>query len=102
MKVPGSVIEVLRNEPLEQTEGVLQCVIALNKLMAVVNRNFGGKSILGVSISKSDMFFLEMSDMQAVKERIAMYRGAANHFARRLAEYLEAYFKVQVSSTGIM
>lgn len=38
-----------------------------------------------------------MSDMQAVKERIAMYKGAANHFVRRLSEYLESYFKMQVS-----
>ena len=42
-----------------------------------------------------------MSDMQAVKERIAMYRGMANHFARRLSEFLESYFKMQVNSASI-
>jgi hypothetical protein len=89
-------METLRNEPLEQTEGVVQCGIALNKLMTVVKRNFGGRNLVLFSNAAKKLTIPDMSDMQSVKERIAMYRGMANHFARRLSDFLESYFKMQV------
>jgi hypothetical protein len=37
--------------------------------------------------------------MAAVKEQKAFYKNAAQQFVKKLSDYLESYFKVQVTMT---
>lgn len=80
LRLPGYAIEVLKNEPLDMAEGVMECENALKKLMDIVVAKYG-----------------QMSEMQAVKERLALLQGIANHFATRLSEYLLSFFEQQVT-----
>lgn len=40
---------------------------------------------------------IDMSDMTAVKEQKAYYRNIAQQFIKKLSDYLELFFKIQVS-----
>jgi hypothetical protein len=40
LKLPAFVIETLRNEPLDQIDGVLECERAINTLMKVAKTKF--------------------------------------------------------------
>ncbi|KAI8811526.1 exocyst complex component Sec3-domain-containing protein [Cladochytrium replicatum] len=77
LRVPGYVIEILRNEPLDDPEGVTQCEEATSKLMALIQTKFEDN----------------MGGMQAVKERIALFNGYATQFATRLCDFLMNFFK---------
>ena len=42
LKIPGSVIETLKNEPLDVSDGVKQCEKAILKLSNVIKTDFKG------------------------------------------------------------
>ncbi|KAJ3042939.1 Exocyst complex component 1 [Rhizophlyctis rosea] len=79
LRLPGFIVEILRNEPLDDLDGVSQCEEATDKLSDIVQRKFDE----GVG------------NMQAVKERIALYNGYGNQFAIRLHDYLLGFFHSQ-------
>jgi exocyst complex component 1 len=81
LRVPAYVIEVLKNEPLDQLEGVKECENAINKIMGIIKFKFDGQS-----------------QLLAVKERVNLYQTHANDFAGRLFDYLEAFFSSQATA----
>ncbi|KAI9015084.1 exocyst complex component Sec3-domain-containing protein [Gaertneriomyces semiglobifer] len=80
--LPGYIIEALRNEPLNEDEGIQQCEEATERLMEVVSKKFSG----------------DVGNMQAVKERLALLNGYGVQFAARLQKHLNAYFQTQADS----
>lgn len=80
LRLPGYAVEVLKNEPLDMPEGVKECENALTKLMDILRGKYG-----------------EMTEMQAIKERLSLLQGYANNFSFRLSDYLAKFFEHQVS-----
>ncbi|KAJ3295740.1 Exocyst complex component 1 [Borealophlyctis nickersoniae] len=79
LRLPGFIVEILRNEPLDDPDGIAQCEEATERLAEVINRKFDDG----------------LGDMQAIKERVALYNGYGNQFAARLHNHLKAYFQSQ-------
>ncbi len=79
LKIPGYILETLKNEPLDQPDGVKECCISLQKLVSVLKKDFG-----------------EYKEMNVVKEKLSSYHQHALQFAKRLLDYLETFFKIQV------
>jgi hypothetical protein len=77
MKLPGHILEILRNEPLEFVDGIAQCEEATDKLGQMIKSKFEHKT----------------GELAAVKERIVLFQSFANDFARRLADYLSGFLK---------
>ena len=80
LKLPGYVLEVLKNEPLEFAEGIKLCEEATERLMDSISNKFQA---------------VEIADMKAVKERIVLFQSYANDFAERLSLFLQNLFKSQ-------
>ncbi|KAL2918232.1 hypothetical protein HK105_202159 [Polyrhizophydium stewartii] len=78
LRMPGYALEVLKNEPLDDPNGVNECEMAITKLMDIIQAKFP-----------------DYGDMAAIKERKALLQGYANAFAKRLCEFLSDYFQKQ-------
>ncbi|KAJ3412241.1 hypothetical protein HDV05_001052 [Chytridiales sp. JEL 0842] len=83
LKLPGSVVESLRNEPLDHTDGIKECERAIQKLNEVVKLKF------------DDGF----NDIGMVTERMALLNGYARHFSVRFTDFLTGYVSSMVSQT---
>ncbi|KAJ3047464.1 hypothetical protein HK097_011510, partial [Rhizophlyctis rosea] len=83
LRLPGFIVEILRNEPLEDLDGVSQCEEATDRLSDIISVILTAWARKGVG------------NMQAVKERIALYNGYGNQFAIRLHDYLLGFFHAQ-------
>ncbi|KAJ3103895.1 hypothetical protein HDU96_009117, partial [Phlyctochytrium bullatum] len=79
LKLPGYVAETLRNEPLEDPDGIANCERAVEDLMSVLARKFDST----------------LSEMSVVSERMQLYNGYARQFATRLCDYLVSVISVQ-------
>ncbi|KAJ3120611.1 hypothetical protein HK098_004457 [Nowakowskiella sp. JEL0407] len=82
LQIPGYIIEILRNEPLDDEEGIYQCEEATVKLAEVIHTKFED----------------DLGTMQATKERIALFNGYATQFAVRLSDFLSEFFKIQAAT----
>ncbi|KAI8916885.1 exocyst complex component Sec3-domain-containing protein [Entophlyctis helioformis] len=78
LRFPGYALEVLRNEPLDDPDGVKECENAINKLMDTIQAKFP-----------------ETGDMTAIRERKGLLQSYANDFAKRLCDYLTDFFQKQ-------
>ncbi|KAJ3320672.1 hypothetical protein HDV06_005080 [Boothiomyces sp. JEL0866] len=67
LKVPGYLLEVLQNEPLDSADGIRECETAIEKVMNIIR-------------SKND----EYGDMDATHERVSFLQGHANQFTVRI------------------
>ncbi|KAJ3080543.1 hypothetical protein HK102_002976 [Quaeritorhiza haematococci] len=81
MKLPGYVVEILRNETFDP-DGIMNCEEATVRLMEVIQTKFDDG----------------LNTMQAVKEKIAEYQGYGNEFAARLSAHLVDYFAKQAQT----
>ena len=95
LKVPGYILEVLENEPLDNVDGVNECQKALDKILAVIR------------YKNQDLM-----EMTAVRERISFLQDKSNKFAHRLCDHMselindqaDAYIndKTRASQRGIL
>ncbi|KAJ3329805.1 hypothetical protein HDU76_007107 [Blyttiomyces sp. JEL0837] len=72
LKLPGFVLEVLRNEPLDDPNGISECERATSKLMEVIKTKFDES----------------IGDICMISERLSLYNGYARQFSVRLADAL--------------
>jgi hypothetical protein len=80
LSLPAYVVKVLREESLDTVDGVNECALAFGQIIRLLNKDFQ-----------------EMSDMAAVKEQKAYYQNIAQQFIKKVSDYLESYFKIQVN-----
>ncbi|TPX31547.1 hypothetical protein SmJEL517_g05166 [Synchytrium microbalum] len=80
LKLPGFVVEILKNEPLDDSDGIVQCENATLRLKKVIE-------------SKIDN---GLNDMTAFQERITLYLGYANGFATRLSDHFKKLLNTSV------
>jgi exocyst complex component 1 len=78
LRVPSFILEILGNEGLDTADGVRECESAVEKVMSVIRY-------------KND----ELSDMNAVKERVSFLQSHVNTFSTRLCTYLQVFFGQQ-------
>ena len=79
LKVPGYVMEVLENEPLDNVEGVNECQKALDKILTIIR------------YKNQDLM-----EMTAVRERISFLQDKSNKFAIRLCDFMSDLINEQV------
>lgn len=80
LRVPAYILEVLKNEPLSQPEGVVECEKAIQKVMDIIR-----------------MDFAETRSLAAVGERIEVLQSHANAFGERLFNHLTEFLAEQAS-----
>ncbi|KAJ3276670.1 hypothetical protein HDV01_004203 [Terramyces sp. JEL0728] len=78
LKVPGYLLEVLQNEPLDSADGIRECETAIEKVMNIIR-------------SKND----EYGDMDATHERVSFLQGHATQFTMRICDFLTQQFASQ-------
>lgn len=79
LKLPGYIVEILKNEPLEFADGIIQCEDATDRLSEIIKTKIENG----------------LSEIAAVKERISLFQTYGNDFATRLSDHLSAFFKSQ-------
>ncbi|TPX34128.1 hypothetical protein SeMB42_g07361 [Synchytrium endobioticum] len=83
LKLPGFIIEILRNEPLDDSDGIAQCEDATLRLKRAIEAKFDNG----------------LGEMRAVQERISLYTSHANTFATRLSDHFKKLLNSLVEST---
>ncbi|KAI8826808.1 exocyst complex component Sec3-domain-containing protein [Fimicolochytrium jonesii] len=76
LRLPAYILDILRNEPLTDVDGISQSEDAVKKLKEVTQRKIDS----------------DVSSLQAIKERLAFLNFHATSFAVRLHDYLNGYF----------
>ncbi|KAJ3254540.1 hypothetical protein HK103_007094 [Boothiomyces macroporosus] len=78
LKVPGYLLEVLQNEPLDSADGIRECETAIEKVMNIIR-------------SRND----DYGEMDATHERVSFLQGHANQFTGRICDFLTQLFAAQ-------
>ncbi|KAJ3159822.1 Exocyst complex component 1 [Geranomyces michiganensis] len=79
LRLPTFLLDVLRTEPLKDSDGIAACENATQKLMEVTQRKHDN----------------DLGALQAVKDQIAFLNTHGTQFAVRLHDYLVGYFQQQ-------
>ncbi|KAJ3191225.1 Exocyst complex component 1 [Irineochytrium annulatum] len=81
LKLPAFVVETLRNEPLDDVDGIVQCERATKEL----------RRVLGAKLDS-------LSELGMVTERMSLYNGYARQFSSRLSEHLSSLISSMVAN----
>ncbi|KAJ3151312.1 Exocyst complex component 1 [Geranomyces variabilis] len=79
LRLPSFLLDVLRTEPLKDSDGIAACENATKKLTEVTQRKLDN----------------ELGALQAVRDQIAFLNSHGTQFAVRLHDYLVGYFQQQ-------